>query len=102
MKTKHTPGPYVAIVSESERHEIHTLDGETIVAELKPQNRPEAEAQANTKLFAAAPEMLRECEFALEMINSRAQVDKAFSSDTGYRNFKHRLETVIRKAKGEK
>ena len=65
---KHTPGPWNYI--DSTQGEIHDSDGD-LVLQIKPQNRGQDEAEANCRLVAAAPDLLRECEFLLKELEAR-------------------------------
>jgi hypothetical protein len=82
---------YPAVIEDESHHEVAYMQkhpmGDEAILQL-------------AHLWTTAPELLRECKFALEMILSRAQIDAHFAADPGYRNFKWRLEQVIAKATG--
>tara|TARA_R100001086_G_scaffold248358_1_gene185101 strand:- start:3414 stop:3695 length:282 start_codon:yes stop_codon:yes gene_type:complete len=92
MKTKHTPGPW----------KIETYHGCLFKIERDGEldEYPERRTEADARLIAAAPEMLRECKYALEFLKDWAKVNEC-AHDQGYQNFKFRLERAIAKAEGK-
>jgi hypothetical protein len=59
METKHTPGPWCFHGDYSEIHTAVDEDGGQVIAEMNPDNDFTGEENAaNTRLIAAAPELL--------------------------------------------
>lgn len=57
---KHTPGPWVAHISEYKEHSIRNESGQTLISEVQLFDADE-QTLANAKLIAAAPELLAAC-----------------------------------------
>jgi len=115
-KLKHTPGPW-KVIDRGAPHdpEMKIINpnlarfwiasmkcghahGEVapIASECSITCAPHLDSEGNAYLMAAAPELLRECQFALEMLKAETRSDVLASA--GYRNFLHRLTEVIAKA----
>jgi ABC-type multidrug transport system fused ATPase/permease subunit len=93
MRSKHSPGPWKYSLSEYANHRITNLSGQLFIAEIDRLDADE-QTEANAKLIAAAPDLLR----ALENL-----VDEFGSDDPGYlsRHQKDRLNyarAIIKKA----
>ena len=91
---KHTPGPWTLLSIQKTAN-----SREFMIKRGKFSTRLTHEKDAH--LMAAAPEMFRECTFALEMLHALAKSNPNILADPGYHNFKFRLEEVLKKAKGE-
>lgn len=62
MNAQHTPGPWMIGPAVDSRK---VFQGDTVIAEAWPITINMAEAHANARLIAAAPELLAACEMAL-------------------------------------
>jgi hypothetical protein len=59
--TKHTPGPWTAIITTDGTHEVTTSDGiypQTVARMYSTGKLMQSQAPANARLIAAAPELL--------------------------------------------
>tara|TARA_R100001086_G_scaffold200856_1_gene117069 strand:+ start:12885 stop:13190 length:306 start_codon:yes stop_codon:yes gene_type:complete len=95
-RPQHTPGPW----------EYKWLHGHRVVKDRIDEDEAYNDliarvsgSEANARLIAAAPEMLKECKYALEFLNDWAKANQC-AHDQGYQNFKFRLERAISKAEG--
>lgn len=62
---EHTPGPWISEPSMSSSRfcrDIQQAGGFVVLAQVGPDSENQAEAIANARLIAAAPELLRACE----------------------------------------
>ena len=87
--SQHTPGPW-KIVDSWEDHTIEGPKGEEIIFQDGPYQTPSIK-EANARLIAAAPEMLK----ALEMLVEKIKNDEWFE------DWSKIATSVIDKAKGE-
>lgn len=68
MTTKHTPGPWSTEVDRKKALEINIVSGNRpFVATAWPANHPDKEQEANARLIAAAPDLLKALEELLEV-----------------------------------
>ena len=72
MSTAHTPGPW-----RCDRRDILAADGQCIASIFSGPCATLEEADANGRLVAAAPELLRCAEMALEELEEAARIDGA-------------------------
>lgn len=114
MSAKHTPGPW-RLVETDEGHEIHFGSRITSPGHFRAQHRPVeyehslfpdesqyAEAAANARLIAAAPDLLRELEAA--PIPSQYHGERGFEVErflADYERWMASRRAAIAKAKGE-
>ena len=90
------PEPYCLILTHGKNG--RDIPGISLYLDDAPVPDYNAEAMANSCLVSAAPELLKECEHALEFIEAWASHESGRKSDPGYLNFRQRLQTAINKA----
>jgi len=75
--SKHTPGPWALEPASMGFGGVYGPDGEIVfaLAYARPDERPEAECEANAHLIAAAPEMLEALREALEYFDGKADAE---------------------------
>jgi hypothetical protein len=109
METKHTPGPWTAEpYGDNGRWEVNS-DGKLpwkAIADIRCDHMGadavnEAEAEANAKLIAAAPELLEACQAAFDLVYRIALKHRESMSQQEYTSTQEALLAAIAKATGQ-
>ncbi len=65
--SKHTPGPW----RKRDRYVFTVINGQDcLLATVDSMDIPDSQIQPNARLIAAAPELLEECDWLLEVVNT--------------------------------
>lgn len=96
IRTAHTPGPWYVEATHTNQFLISLKDGSTIatIGEYVNEGGSLEQLEANARLIAAAPKLLRSCEELLERINLCRDLN-----DHDERTIR-RAERALRKAYG--